>query len=211
MSAPSDLRTLVLHGLRLKGFAEADAVAEAASIPPDETAALLEQFVDQDLAVRREGRISGYTLTPAGRAQHAHLLAEELDRAGARSAVQDLYRRFLGLNGTLLAVCTDWQLRDGDGGSSLNDHSDAGYDAAVVARLAELHDGVEPICAELAASLERYAPYGPRLREALHRVQAGDIDWFTKPMIPSYHTVWVELNEDLLATLGIERGSEVPA
>ena len=37
---------------------------------------------------------------------------------------------------------------------------------------------------------------------------AGDTDWFTKPMIPSYHTVWFELHEDLLATLGIERGSE---
>jgi hypothetical protein len=27
-------------------------------------------------------------------------------------------------------------------------------------------------------------------------------------MIPSYHTIWFELHEDLLATLGIERGSE---
>ena len=30
----------------------------------------------------------------------------------------------------------------------------------------------------------------------------------TKPMIDSYHSVWFELHEDLLATLGIERGSE---
>jgi hypothetical protein len=27
-------------------------------------------------------------------------------------------------------------------------------------------------------------------------------------MIDSYHSVWFELHEDLLATLGIERGSE---
>jgi hypothetical protein len=27
-------------------------------------------------------------------------------------------------------------------------------------------------------------------------------------MIASYHTVWFELHEDLLATLGIERSSE---
>jgi len=39
-------------------------------------------------------------------------------------------------------------------------------------------------------------------------VSAGDVDWFTKPMIPSYHTVWFEMHEDLLCTLGIERGSE---
>ena len=42
----------------------------------------------------------------------------------------------------------------------------------------------------------------------LDRVQGGDTDWFTKPMIASYHTVWFELHEDLLCTLGIERGSE---
>ena len=210
MSAPSDLRTLVLHGLRLKGFAEADAVAESASIPHEETAAALEELVDQGLAARREGRISGYTLTPAGRVQHAHLLAEELDRAGVRAAVQDTYRRFLGLNGGLLEVCTEWQLREVDGQSGLNDHSDPSYDAAVIAQLALLHAKAAPICAELAASLARYAPYGPRLGDALQRVLAGDTDWFTKPMIPSYHTVWFELHEDLLATLGIERGSEVP-
>jgi hypothetical protein len=27
-------------------------------------------------------------------------------------------------------------------------------------------------------------------------------------MIASYHTVWFEMHEDLLSTLGIERGSE---
>ena len=37
---------------------------------------------------------------------------------------------------------------------------------------------------------------------------SGDTDWFTKPMLPSYHTVWFEMHEDLLSTLGIERGSE---
>jgi hypothetical protein len=30
-------------------------------------------------------------------------------------------------------------------------------------------------------------------------------------MIASYHTVWFELHEDLLCTLGLERGSESSA
>ena len=67
---------------------------------------------------------------------------------------------------------------------------------------------MEPICADLAAALDRFAGYGPRLAHALEQVQAGDGDWFTKPMIASYHTVWFEMHEDLLSTLGIERGSE---
>ena len=43
---------------------------------------------------------------------------------------------------------------------------------------------------------------------ALARLHAGDKDWFTKPLIDSYHTVWFQLHEDLLTTLGIERSQE---
>ena len=30
----------------------------------------------------------------------------------------------------------------------------------------------------------------------------------TKPVIESYHTVWFELHEDLLVTLGLDRAAE---
>ena len=69
-------------------------------------------------------------------------------------------------------------------------------------------DQVQPIVAELAAVLARFASYGPRFATALERVEAGELDWFTKPTIDSFHTVWFELHENLLATLGIERGTE---
>ena len=59
-----------------------------------------------------------------------------------------------------------------------------------------------------APRLDRFRGYGPRLSDAVQRVQKGDTDWFTKPMIASYHTVWFEMHEDLLCTLGIERGAE---
>lgn len=211
MTAPSDLRTLVMHGLRLKGFAEPPAIADTVGVKEADAKPVLDQLVVDGLAVYRDGRLSGFTLTPDGRAEHARLLSEELDAHGVRDAVHTAYRRFLGHNGDLLAVCTAWQLRDVEGTSTINDHSDADYDAGVIAQLAEVHGCVRPICDELAASLQRFAIYGPRLGAALDRVQAGETDWFTKPMIPSYHTIWFELHEDLLATLGIERGSEVPA
>jgi hypothetical protein len=197
-----------MHGLRLKGFAEAPAVAEVIAMPEGDTKAALDQLVGEELASYRDGRLSGFTLTPAGRAEHARLLAEELDAHGVRDAVHAAYAKFLGHNGDLLTVCTAWQLRDVDGTSAINDHTDAAYDAGVIEQLAEVHGHVEPICQELAGSLLRFANYGPRLADALQRVRSGDTDWFTKPMIPSYHTIWFELHEDLLATLGIERGQE---
>lgn len=211
MTAPSDPRTLVMHGLRLKGFAEVPAVAETVAVEEADAETILHKLVAEELASYREGRMSGFTLTPAGRAEHARLLNEELDELGARDAIRAAYARFLGLNGGLLEVCTAWQLREVAGESVINDHSDPAYDAGVVEQLVELHGRVHPICDELGSSLARYALYGPRLASAVDRVRRGEIDWFTKPMIPSYHTVWFELHEDLLATLGIERGSEVVA
>jgi hypothetical protein len=208
MSAPSDPRTLVMHGLRLKGFAEPAAIAEVVSLPESDTKSMLDQLVGEQLASYRDGRLSGFTLTPAGRTEHARRLSEELDAHGVRDAIHAAYAQFLRHNGDLLAVCTAWQLREDDGPSTINDHSDPAYDAKVIEQLARVHAHVEPICKELAGSLLRFANYGPRLTEALGRVQAGDIDWFTKPMIASYHTIWFELHEDLLATLGIERGQE---
>ena len=208
MTAPSDPRFLVLHGLRLKGFADAAAVAEAGGVDEADAKPLLDTLVVEELATYREGRLSGFALTPAGRAHHAELIAAELDAAGQRDAVHGAYTRFLAINQDLLAVCTAWQLREVEGQPVANDHTDAAHDGAVIDRLAELDAQVQPICADLGAALLRFAAYGPRLGDALSKVQAGDHDWFTKPMIASYHTVWFELHEDLLATLGLGRSAE---
>jgi hypothetical protein len=90
----------------------------------------------------------------------------------------------------------------------VNDHADAAYDQQVVVRLITLHDQVRPIVADLRGHLARFASYSARLRGAVEKVSEGDKDWFTKPTIDSYHTVWFELHEDLLATLGLERAKE---
>ena len=208
MSAASDVRTLVMHGLRLKGFAEAGAIGEAVGVAEADAKPILDQLVSDELATYRDGKLSGFSLTRLGRQEHARLLAAELEASGTRPAIHAAYKRFLQLNTELLSVCTEWQLREVDGQSAVNDHSDAAYDAGVIAKLADLHARVEPICDELATALDRLAGYGPRLGEALSRVQNGDSDWFTTPMIASYHTVWFEMHEDLLCTLDIERGSE---
>ena len=107
-----------------------------------DTKALLDQLVGEEMASYRDGRLSGFTLTPAGRSEHARLLAEELDAHGVRDAVQAAYQRFLGRNGDLLSVCTVWQLRDVDGSSTMNDHSDPAYDAEVIEQLGDVHGHV---------------------------------------------------------------------
>ena len=87
----------------------------------------------------------------------------------------------------------------------LNDHTDPAYDAGVVRRLGALHDQAVAAIADLSGLVGRFAGYGLRLSAAYRRVIDGDHRWFTTPLIGSYHDIWMELHEDLLVTLGIER------
>ena len=198
----------MLHGVRLKGFAEAPAVAGLWCLDDADVDAELKGLADDGLVQRRDGRVSGWTLTPPGREAHAAIVAGELQTAGARPAVDGAYRGFLRLNPELLGACTAWQLRSDAAGQVVNDHTDRAYDAEVVRRLATVHDDCQPVLGELAGALDRFRRYPDRLANAVRRVQLGESEWFTKPLFDSYHTIWFELHEDLLSTLGLQRGSE---
>lgn len=206
MPYASDTRLLVLHGLRLKGFGEPDAIGAIVGLDADDVAKHLETLLAEELALRRDGpRLAGWGPTAAGRAEQERLLAAELDAAGCRDVVTASYDPFLELNKPLLEICTAWQMKDE---TTLNDHTDAAYDSAVIDRVVKHHSELEPILERLESALHRYARYRPRFELALDNLGEGVHDWFTKPMIDSYHTVWFQLHEDLLNTLGIDRSSE---
>jgi hypothetical protein len=208
MQRAADTQFVVLHALRLKGLAETQAVSTALGLPAADVDATLAALADAALVWRRDGRLSGWSLTDQGRCLHDDSLAAEVERLGVRARVEPVYRRFLPLNREVLAVCTDWQMHVEDGRTVLNDHSDRPRDKAVLDRLTAVHAEAEPPLRELAEAAPWMAEYGGRLGKALALVQAGDFDWFTTPVIDSYHTVWFELHEDLLSTLGIERSKE---
>ena len=215
----SESRLMVWLALRLKGLGEIDDVAAIHGLEPDETEWLLAELDASGHCMFREvGGVPKFILTPTGRDDGEAALADELDAADAREPVTAAYREFGALNPKMLQLCTDWQVLPadhraaadagpGDGGR-LNDHSDADYDAAIIERLETLHGDLAGVLEALSSVMARYENYAPRFAEALGKLQAGDLDYLTKPMIPSYHTVWFELHEDLLATLGINRADE---
>ncbi|WP_433135864.1 hypothetical protein ACQPZ8_27025 [Actinomadura nitritigenes] len=85
-----------------------------------------------------------------------------------------------------------------------NDHSGPVYDARVLNRFADLGGRAGAGAADLSAALPRFGRYRVRLTAALDRARSGALEHLTDSTT-SYHTVWFQLHEDLLATPGIPR------
>ena len=210
MAHRSDPELLVALALRLKGFGEVSTIASVHGLGLDETGVILSRMAEAEKCVMRQVEaVEKYVLTPAGREQGQAALARELEVVDARGAMEAMYEKFLQLNPEMLQLCTDWQvINDGSGEQQLNDHSDSDYDSNVLDRLVVLDQRIADVLQALIDVLPRFDNYPSRFTSALKKVLSGDLGWLTKPIMPSYHTVWFELHEDLLATLGIDRASE---
>lgn len=199
----------MLHAVRLGAVVDPDAVAERHRLDSNVVLTQLRDAESAGWVVEHRGPLSGWSLTGTGRQEVDRLLAAEIDEVCGRAEIEVEYARFLRLNAPFLAVCTDWQIRvDEHGVPQPNRHTDAAHDAQVLARLEPLHEGVTSIGESLAQILGRFGSYVPRFNHAWTRLGANDVDWLTRPLIDSYHTVWFELHEDLLATLGRTRSEE---
>jgi hypothetical protein len=201
-STSTDL--LVLHALRCVGFAGLARVAAATGLPESDVESELIDLAVARLVTHVAGDFGGWGLTEAGRAVDAERIADELEIAGTRTAVAEAYDGFLVLNPELLDLCTAWQTRSVDGVVTTNDHTDPVYDARVLDRLTEFDQRAGVVCAGLSAAMLRFQRYRVRLTDALARAKSGALDYVTDSTA-SYHTVWFQLHEDLLATLGIPR------
>ncbi|ASR36765.1 transcriptional regulator [Prauserella marina] len=191
----------VLHALRCGGYSGTARLARATGLSEFETESVLIDLAATGLVTREFG---AWGLTNAGRAADAARIARELESAGARAEVTAGYERFLVLNPELLDLCTAWQLRPVDGVPAVNDHDDHAYDARVLDRFADLHERTGPVLSALEAALPRFGRYRARLAGALDRAFGGELEYVADDTA-AYHTVWAELHEDLLATLGIPR------
>jgi hypothetical protein len=186
----------VLQAIRLKGRVTA---ADLAATLDEDVDDVIEQLTASGLLV------GGATLriSPSGRDRLDALLAEE--REGVDSAAMTAaYDDFRSVNNDFKSLVTDWQLKGGPGGPP-NAHDDAEYDAAVLARLDQVHARVLPIIEAVGAQLPRLNAYSAKLVAALDKVKSGDSSWLARPLIDSYHTVWFEWHEELIGAVGLTR------
>lgn len=208
---PHDSTTdlLVLHAVRLKGMPDDDEVAARFGLDRAEVNELLLDFQAYGWITRVDfAGTGGWTLTATGKRRNEQWLAQELTTAGGRAQVGSVHRDFLPLNARLLRASTNWQLRpSATDPLAANKHDDPVWDGQVLDDLNFLAGELGDLESRLTASLGRFAGYHDRFSRALDRVRGGDLDWVTKVREDSCHTVWMELHEDLVATLGIERGA----
>jgi hypothetical protein len=189
----------IIQTVRLKGMVTAETVTAATGLQ-DAPAELQSAVAEGDLQ-ERAGR---YRITREGRERLDAQLTQ--DRNGLDlDALRAAYEEFVPLNGEFKALASRWQLRQ----EEPNDHTDAAYDAAVIADVERLDERFMPLLSRIIElSPPRIGAYRSRLATALKRVRDGDHDWLLKPMIDSYHTVWFELHEELFGLLGRSRVQE---
>ncbi len=200
-----DLERSCLAAIRIAGLVETHELVARTGAGRSDLEALLGDLLAASLVVLRSGRLAGWQLTGEGRHRGEALLRAEVDAMGVRAELESAFDRFGPLNDEFLELCRSWQLRDGPDGEAPNDHLDSTYDGVVIGRLAHFHDQTVPLVRELGGALPRFVSYAPLLGRALQGVQTGETAWFTSPAMASYHSVWFELHEDLLATLGRRR------
>ena len=191
--------------LSIKGFATPDAAAAALQTTEEDASSVLDQMTADGLVTMMG---SMFSLSDDGKAVAGELLAEDRERWGADRAMAGL-NSFLDLDGRMKVIVTAWQMREVDGAPVLNDHTDAAYDAAVLADLEALHVDADVWLANLSEELPRLGEYNARLTRAAGLVAGGDHNYIASPRLDSYHNVWFELHEDLILLAGRTREDEV--
>ena len=127
MSTSSAPELLVLHAVRVLGFASGPQVAARYRLDQREVD---EHLLDEQAAglVQRVAfaDVSGWSLTEAGRLADERRLSEELGAAGCRPGVLAAAREFEAVNDRFLRAMTDWQIRPQTWDRlAANDHTDA--------------------------------------------------------------------------------------
>jgi phosphoenolpyruvate-protein kinase (PTS system EI component) len=197
----AEAQFLVIHALRIKGFSPASTIAELSTLSDARADEILAELAALGLTKHLEAR-DLWQLTPEGKNRHAELLPAVC--ADQAVGLRPHYAEFLELNTRLKELCTTWQTRDGE----VNDHTDEAYDAARLAELDQLTRDCGPTLDGFAAAVPRFEAYRHRLTAASARAVGGETRMFTGVMCGSFHDIWMELHEDLIQLLGVDRGAE---
>lgn len=175
----------VLHQARVRGFITAGG--------DDSDAGRLETL--ELLAAQELGGRQGWVLTGPGFQLHERELVSRRDEQLSR-AVGEAHREFLTVNQDFKDLCAEWQSLPA---------IDPAQRQVFVAELADVCQAAGAALGGAAAEAPWLAEGATRLATALEAFRAGDDRYLTSALVESVHTVWGQVHEDLLVTLGVER------
>jgi pyruvate,orthophosphate dikinase len=194
----------VIRAIAIKGFATTQGIADAVLATPDDVQPQLDGLTRDGLI---ESTADAFKLTDAGRDRADVLLTAEREAWGLEAATAAL-DAFLDIDHRVKEIVTAWQMRDDQ---TVNDHTDADYDADILARLDAIHADAMAWLTPIEPKAQRLADYGARLSQALDAAKRGDTRYVASPRVDSYHGIWFELHEDLIQLAGHTREEEAAA
>jgi hypothetical protein len=131
----------------------------------------------------------GYELTGLGHRRHRALFEAER-RSLDLGLLAMAYARLPALTRRLRDLSVEWEANDEPARRRM------------VGRLCGIVDEVELILRRSAAVAPRFASYAPRLDTAKYRLLDSDLEYAFGSGVESILTVWREMTEDYLQTLG---------
>lgn len=185
----------LVRTVQLKGLCTPERAAAALFTTPTR----IEQLAQRNMHLFRETP-RGFVLTAEGRDWVIESIASEAKSVKAE-AFDDCYVRFLPLNVRLKQVVSTWQT------VSKADEREQAW-SNVISSLEQLQDNLRPLLEEAAGHVERLRPYKRRLEHALEAMRRGDESMLASPLKESYHTIWFEYHEELIALSGRDRATE---
>lgn len=194
---------LTVHTLTLRQLGTAEQFAEVSGQPLAEVEAGLAKAAADGAVVAAKDK---YMISPAGRA----LLEEAYPTAFADIRSSDEVREAMdsfetGVNKQVLSLTTDWQTKEVGGERVPNDHGDADYDAAIIDKLARVHERTAKVLRPLVAADPLVDRFLDRIGGALTRAEGGDTAYVSGVRVDSVHTVWFQMHEHILRLTGRER------
>ncbi len=140
--------------------------------------------------IRSRGDLGRLSLTLVGAERLRSAMADSTARVG-RDNVEDAYQEFIDVNREFLSAVSTWQSGPASG----------------VELFSDLVGRIIPAVMSLSLVLPRFSCYPPRFDSALNNA-ADRREWIESPLIDSVHTIWFELHEHFLASLGLVRSDE---
>jgi pyruvate,orthophosphate dikinase len=195
----------IVRALFVKGYATPPLLAGAVLATEEQLAPVVAATQAEGLVTEARGM---FQLTDSGKARGSELMDADRAQWGEQAANAAL-DAFIALDDRMKKTVTAWQMREVRGEQVINDHTNAAYDAKVLADFRFLHRNATEWITPLGEGLPRLSAYAVRLNDAADKVADGDHAYIASPRVDSYHSIWFELHEDLIHLAGRTREDEV--